>query len=124
MQTIIPATTTTPKITIDKNQNFFSFEGESFPEDVKAFFDPIMTPIEAHLRGLNDTQVKFEFFLTYFNSASTKVFFNLFNLLEEVSEFNLINVDWKFHAEDDTAEEFGKEFQEDLLNVNFNFIAI
>lgn len=124
MQTIIPATTTTPKITIDKNQNFFSFEGEAFPEDVKAFFDPIILPIESHLRGLNDAQVKFKFFLTYFNSASTKVFFNLFNLLEEVSEFNTITVDWKFHAEDDTAEEFGKEFQEDLSNVDFNFIAI
>ncbi|AFV98100.1 MULTISPECIES: DUF1987 domain-containing protein [unclassified Sulfuricurvum] len=122
--TTIPATVTTPKIVLDTQNNLFSFEGESYPEDVNAFFDPIITPLKTHLNNLQDSDIQFDFFLTYFNSASTKVFFNLFALLEEISEFNSVTVNWKHHEEDDTAEEFGQEFKEDLDNVRFNFIAI
>ncbi|MFZ3052618.1 MAG: DUF1987 domain-containing protein [Sulfuricurvum sp.] len=120
----IASTVTTPKIIVDTQKNFYSFEGESYPEDVNAFFDPIMDPIVVHLKKQKDATIEFEFFLTYFNSASTKVFYNLFMLLEDVSEFNSVNVNWKHHEEDDTAEEFGQDFMEDLVNVNFNFIAI
>ncbi|MGA9046276.1 DUF1987 domain-containing protein [Sulfuricurvum sp.] len=122
--TTIPATVTTPKIVLDTQNNLFSFEGESYPEDVNAFFDPIIAPLKTHLKNLQDADIQFDFFLTYFNSASTKVFFNLFALLEEITEFNSVTVNWKHHEEDDTAEEFGQEFKEDLDNVRFNFIAI
>lgn len=122
--TTIPATVTTPKIVLDTQNNLFSFEGESYPEDVNAFFDPIILPLKTHLKNLQDADIQFDFFLTYFNSASTKVFFNLFALLEEITEFNNVTVNWKHHEEDDTAEEFGQEFKEDLDNVRFNFIAI
>jgi hypothetical protein len=122
--TTIQATVTTPKIVLNTQNNVYSFEGESYPEDVNAFFDPIMNPLRTHLRNQNDANIHFDFFLTYFNSASTKVFFNLFALLEEISEFNSVSVNWKHHEEDDTAEEFGQEFKEDLDNVQFNFITI
>jgi hypothetical protein len=124
MITEIKSTATTPLIVLDYAKNIYLFEGESFPEDVNDYFDPIMHPLEDHLRKLQNGNIQMDFFLTYFNSASTKVFFNLFNLLEEVSEFNSVTVNWKYHAEDDTAEEFGQEFKEDLVNVEFNFVAI
>jgi hypothetical protein len=122
--TTVQATVTTPKIVLDTRNNFYSFEGESYPEDVNAFFDPIMNPLREHLKNLQDADIQFDFFLTYFNSASTKVFFNLFTLLEDLTEFNRVTVNWKHHEDDDTAEEFGQEFKEDLDNVLFNFIAV
>ena len=70
----IPATVTTPKIVLDTHTNVYSFEGESYPEDVNAFFDPIMVPLKTHLKNQQDSNIQFDFFLTYFNSASTKVF--------------------------------------------------
>jgi len=121
---IFEATAVTPKITLDLANNYFSFEGESYPEDVNAFYDPIMKPIESYLRNSEGKNFEFDFFLTYFNSASTKVFFNLFNLLEETTESNSVTVNWKHYEEDDTAEEFGQEFKEELDNVVFNFVAL
>ena len=120
----IPATVTTPKIVLDTHTNVYSFEGESYPEDVNAFFDPIMVPLKTHLKNQQDSTIQFDFFLTYFNSASTKVFFNLFSTLDEISEFNTVTVNLKHHEEDDTAEEFGQDFKEEINNVQFNFIAI
>jgi len=122
--TTIPSTVTTPKIVLDTHNNVYSFEGESYPEDVNAFFDPIMNPLKTHLKNQNDANIQFDFFLTYFNSASTKVFFNLFSTLDEISEFNSVTVNWKHHEEDDTAEEFGQDFKEEIENVQFNFITI
>lgn len=124
MITELKDTATTPHVLLNYDKNYFLFEGESYPEDVNTYFDPIMKPLETHLRKLQNANIQMDFFLTYFNSASTKVFFNLFNLLEEVSEFNSVTVNWKYHAEDDTAEEFGQEFNEDLVNVQFNFVAL
>ena len=122
--TTIQSTVTTPKIILDTQNNIYSFEGESYPEDVNAFFDPIMKPLKAHLKSQQNRNIQFDFFLTYFNRASTKVFFNLFSTLDEVSEFNNVIVNWKHHEEDDTAEEFGQDFKEDINNIQFNFITI
>lgn len=121
---IVEATAVTPKITLDPSKNYFSFEGESYPEDVNAFYDPIIKPLETYLKNSEGKAFEFDFFLTYFNSASTKVFFNLFNLLEDVTEMNSVTVNWKHYEEDDTAEEFGHDFKEDLVNVCFNFITL
>ncbi|MGZ5207931.1 MAG: DUF1987 domain-containing protein [Sulfuricurvum sp.] len=122
--TTIPSTATTPKIVLDTQHNVYSFEGESYPKDVNAFFDPIMHPLKTHLKNQNDANIQFDFFLTYFNSASTKVLFNLFSTLDEISEFNSVIVNWKHHKEDDTAEEFSQDIKEEIENVQFNFITI
>ena len=43
----------------------------------------------------------------------------LFELLDEAAEGRIIEIEWHYHEEDDTMEEFGEEFAEDIENASF-----
>ncbi len=43
----------------------------------------------------------------------------LFELLDEMAEMRNVEIEWHYHEEDDTMEEFGEEFAEDMENASF-----
>ena len=48
-----------------------------------------------------------------------RVFMKLFELLDEMAEERNVEIEWHYHEEDDTMEEFGEEFAEDMENASF-----
>ena len=126
MQTIkIPAGQGTPEIILDFSNTTFSFTGESYPEDVNAFYGKILETIRAFVSNLNNDTVKVIMHLAYFNSASTKVFHNMFQILENTVDNKGIvaEVDWIYHEEDDMSLEFAEGFMEDFETIKFNLIS-
>ena len=58
--------------------------------------------------------------LYYFNSSSAKFFFDFFDFLDESAAGNKeISVIWRYREDDDTMQDAGEEFQEDLGNLIF-----
>ena len=58
--------------------------------------------------------------LTYFNSSSSKVLLDIFDLLDEAGENgNKIVIHWLYDKGNETLQEYGEEFQEDFENVEF-----
>ena len=47
----------------------------------------------------------------------------LFELLDKAAENRTVEVEWYYHEEDDTMEEFGEEFAEDMENSLFKLIS-
>ncbi len=126
MQTItIPAGQGTPEIILDFQNMSFSFKGESYPEDVNAFYNKILDTMKGFVTNLNGDTVKVVMHLVYFNSASTKVFHNMFQMLETAVDENGIvsEVDWIYHEEDDMSLEFVEGFKEDFETIRFNLIS-
>ena len=68
--------------------------------------------------GSSET-ITFVFKLIYFNSSSARVLMKLFELLDEIAEERNVEIEWHYHEEDDTMEEFGEEFAEDMENASF-----
>jgi len=121
----IEATERSPKIELDFGKNVYSLSGESYPEDVTAFFGPIMEKLESHFEGLEGADILFNFELIYFNSSSAKIIMGLFDMLEEVAEEgNKVNITWTFEEDDDNMEELGEEFGEDLEAAKFKMKAV
>ncbi|HAT49414.1 MAG: DUF1987 domain-containing protein [Nitrospirae bacterium] len=119
----IDRTERSPEVDFNFGNNVFSLRGESYPEDVPAFFGPYISALETHLGGLNSGNVAFNFEMTYFNSTSAKVVMKLFDLLEKTAEKGVaVTVNWLFDAEDDNMEELGEEFGEDLKIATFNLV--
>ena len=117
----IAATERSPEIDFDFAANVFSLRGESYPEDVTQFYGPIMEKLDAHLSGLSDGEVEFNFELIYFNSSTAKTLMNLFDLLDSTAASgNKVVVNWFFDADDENMEELGEEFGEDLENAEFH----
>jgi hypothetical protein len=102
---IIEKTKSTPTIIFDIKNGNFEITGRSLPEDAERFYQPVIQWLQLYLRNPN-TVSTFVFELEYFNSASSKIFMQIFRLLN-ISFVNGINIsiDWCYEDDDmDTLE--------------------
>jgi hypothetical protein len=122
---VIPASERSPDVELNFSTGKMKLRGESYPEDVAAFYGPVMAALNKYLGGLTDADVCFDIELVYFNSSSAKALMNLLLLLEKAGAAgNRIVVNWHFSSDDDTMQEFGEDFSEDLEHVKFNLCAV
>ena len=116
---VIEATKRTPAIHFDFQANQLTLSGESYPEDVNAFYGNIMDSLKVYLEQSVDKNIIVSFDLVYFNSSSAKVLIRMFDMLDEAAKQNRILVEWFFLEDDDNMAELGEEFGEDLENAEF-----
>ena len=120
----ISAAQRTPEINFDFETNTFLMRGESYPEDIKDFYGPPIMQLTEHLEGLENEKVHFTFEFIYFNSSTAKIIMNLFDLLDSTAErVNTVTINWAFAPDDDTMEELGEEFCEELKHATFTLLA-
>ncbi|MGA7778829.1 MAG: DUF1987 domain-containing protein [Paraburkholderia sp.] len=116
----IAATTTSPEVDFQFDQNALILRGESYPENAAAFYAPIIERLRAYLESRNDAVITVQVTLTYFNSSSTKMLFSVFDALDRAaSSGNRVLVRWYRDAEDETILEFGEELQADFKAIEF-----
>ncbi|CCQ74848.1 DUF1987 domain-containing protein [Magnetospira sp. QH-2] len=116
----IEATDRSPEIDFDFANNKFNLRGESYPEDVTAFYGPVVAKLEEHLGNQDGAAIAFNFELIYFNSSSAKILMGLFDLLDDTADDgNEVTITWAYEEEDDNMQELGEEFGEDLENAKF-----
>ena len=60
-------------------------KGESYPEDITAFYGPVIGQLSEHLDSVDGVEIQFNFELIYFNSSSAKIFLGLFETLDEAA---------------------------------------
>ena len=116
----LPATVRTPQVSFNFSENRLRLVGESYPEDVSSFYNPLFEALDDYLEGLAPGRCRFDFELIYFNSSSAKAIMLLMGKLDEAASRGCqIDVYWFYDPEDDTMEELGEDFGEDLLDANF-----
>ena len=115
----IESTERTPRIFFDYDNHHFEISGEAYPENSDEFFRPVMDALQAYIASGASDKISFLFKLIYFNSSSARVLMKLFELLDEAAESRSVEIEWYYHEEDDTMEEFGEEFAEDMENASF-----
>ncbi len=118
------ATKYTPEIYFDAGTNILRVKGESYPENIAEFASPLFSWLENYLENLSEQTFTVNIELIYFNSSSSKMLLDLFDLLQEEVTDNGKNiiVNWIYDVENDAAQEYGEEFQEDLDSLPFNLI--
>jgi hypothetical protein len=117
----IPASTRTPAIDFDFDKNHLKLSGESYPEDVTEFYNPIFAALDAYLNGPEPASCRFDFELIYLNSSSAKAIMMLMDKLDAAAAKGAsVDVYWYYDEEDDTMQELGEEFGEDLENAKFH----
>ena len=118
----LEATKYTPEIKLDTN-GVISISGKSYPENTFEFYLPVMNWIKEYFTSYAANITKFNIEITYLNSSSSKLFFDLFDLLEENSSDHDIEVNWIYDEENESALESGEDFQDDFENLNINLMA-
>ncbi len=120
---LIEATKYTPEISFNAETNVLEINGETYPENTAEFYSPVFEWLEAYLNQLQDQKVTVNMEIIYFNSSSSKVLMDLFDRFEEsVKEGKEIEINWIYHKEDESALEYGEEFQEDLEILKLNLV--
>ncbi len=117
----IPATERSPEVDFDFDNHRLRLKGESYPEDVAAFYGPVFETLDGYFDELRDGTCCFDFELIYFNSSSAKAITSLLEKLDKVAAGGAtVTVNWYYDEEDDTMRQLGEEFGEDLEHATFH----
>jgi hypothetical protein len=115
------ATDRSPEISFDFANHHLRIKGESYPEDVNVFYGPVLEALERYLQELGEGTCRVDFELLYFNSSSAKAIMTLLERLDDAAARGAsISIHWHYDEEDDTMEELGVEFSEDLEHATFH----
>jgi hypothetical protein len=119
----IPGSKTTPEIMFNRETHELSIKGESFPENTSEFYTPVFEWLENYLSSITDQSVMMNIELMYFNSSSSKVLMDFFDMLEEnVEQGKDITVNWLYDEDNEMAIEYGEDFMEDLELLPFHLV--
>ena len=118
----IQGTDDTPSVIFDAQNKVFQISGRSMPEDVTAFYDPLLEWLDEFAEEVNE-KVVFEFKLEYFNTASSKLLLDILLKLEEMYEDGKeILVKWYYNEDDEDMEEAGEEYA-DIVEVPIELVS-
>jgi hypothetical protein len=112
----------TPKITLDTN-GIISLVGKSYPENTFEFYAPVIDWVKEYFETSAKEITTINMEIIYFNSSSSKVFFDFFDLLEEYNDECNIEINWIFDDENESAEEAGEDFIEDFEDLNIKLVT-
>ena len=121
---IIEPTKYTPQILFDPDAHILEIRGESYPENISGFYEPIFEWLASYFEEERLTNVTVNVEMRYFNSSSSKMFLDFFDMMEEVAaeKDTHITVNWHYDEENEMILEYGEEFKEDLPSLAFNLV--
>jgi len=119
----IEQTKSSPEIDFNAKTNVLKIQGESYPENTIRFYVPIINWLEQYSQNIKNQSVEVNIELIYFNSSSSQILLNIFDLLEKCQQNeNQVTVNWIYDEENDSALESGEDFQEELSFITFNLV--
>ena len=123
METIkIMGTDDTPTVILDAENDIFEISGRSLPEDVTAFYDPILNWLDEYAANPNPKTI-FTFKLVYFNTASSKLLLDILMKFEEMRENGMdVLIKWYYPEDDEDMQEAGEEYA-DIVDVPFEQVS-
>ncbi len=116
----IKATTYTPEVKGIMESGFLKFSGEGYFSYSRYFFIPIFSWLDACLQKQKFNVFRLEFWMTYFNTTTSRRFFDIVKMLEKYQSEtnNPVEVHWYCEEDDIEMQESAEEFNEDsTLNI-------
>lgn len=109
----IPPSDSTPAVQYDATSATLKFSGESYPENVSAFYEPVFAWVRQALAERVPLKVVLAF--GYLNTSSTKAVLDLLVMLEDHHRAGgRVEVEWHYNPALEVMQEAGEEFGEDL----------
>lgn len=121
---VVVETKSSPRIAFNPLTHCHEISGESYPENCSKFYGPMFEWLEIYLGNVSSVRLELSIDILYFNSSSSKVFMDLFDLLDDAASLNTdVVVNWRYHEDNELALECGEEFMEDVKNIDFNLVS-
>jgi hypothetical protein len=116
----IAATDRTPEVILTSQPAKLSIKGESYPEDVSAFYGQVIQAVNALVEApAGPFEVEIQ--LIYINSSSIKAIFRIFEGFEEYrKKGQKVAIQWSADEDDDIMQELGEDFIDRFPNLTIN----
>jgi hypothetical protein len=119
----IAATDRTPEIILSSQPAKLSIKGESYPEDVSAFYGQVIQAVNTLVEtpaGPFDVEIQ----LIYINSSSIKAIFRVFEGFDEYRKKGQnVSIQWLADEDDDIMQELGEDFIDRFPNLTINTLS-
>lgn len=120
----IKGTSSTPSIILDPEAKSYEISGRSLPEDVVAFYTPVLEWLDKYADNIPEDQMVFNFKLVYYNTASSKMLYEIMKKLEDiVNAGGDVLAKWHFDEDDEDMEEAGEEYAEVVEDLPFEQVS-
>jgi len=121
---IIEASSFTPEVLMQAENNIFRISGNCYPESPELFFQPVMEWLQEYLfSSKNTTEIPFHFEFNYYNTSTSKVIAKLFRLIEDSPCANKVNIFWHYDETDKDMLKAGQRYSS-LYKLNFHLKPI
>ena len=121
--TIIKETKYTPEVNLDVRNGILNIKGNSYPENTLEFYDPILNLMEEFFKNTEIIDIILNIEIVYFNSSSSRVFFEIFDLIEDNSKDLNFQINWIYENDNESVLEIGEDFKDDFQKLEFNILA-
>jgi hypothetical protein len=120
----IAATDRTPEIVLTLQPAKLSIKGESYPEDVSAFYGQVIQAVNALVESPAG-ELNVEIQLIYINSSSIKAIFRIFEGFDEYRKKGQnVSIQWFADEDDDIMQELGEDFIDRFPNLTIKTLSI
>ena len=116
----IEKTISSPEIISSYKNKTITIKGESYPENPFKFYEPLVEFINEFIKIEQSLLLSVE--LNYYNSSSTKVLYDIFDILDE-SDLR-VNIKWMYNESDELSLENGEDYIEDYPDLNIELVKI
>jgi hypothetical protein len=118
----ILATNDSPAINFNPNKDKFMVVGNSMPENSIAFYRQVIDWLKEYVKDPNPKS-EFVFQMNLLNTSSSKIFMDIFKLINQVADKSEVKVLWYYSYGDEDIQEIGVDFKE-FTHVNFELVPV
>ncbi len=114
----------TPTIDFNGETGVLSIKGQSYPEHAEEIFAPVFEWLERYLQIPNRT-ITLNFELSYFNTATSRRFQDLLEMLEAYKneKGGNVTINWHYREDDYDMLENGEDYIESI-DLNINLVSV
>ena len=120
MQVLNEKTNRMPGVSLDAKNHAMLLEGEAYPEDVAAAFEPLIKSISTTLANSGETPMTVKFQLQYFNSGSSRKILEIIKMIDAGDTAH--NIEWLADPEDDEMIDHGNRFSRAVSKAGFTVV--
>jgi SiaC family regulatory phosphoprotein len=120
---IIKASNKTPSINFDAKSGSMQIHGYSLPENSFEFYEPILNWLDEYILSPNE-KTEVDIRLVVLNTSSSKMFIDIFRIINKLVELNTseVKVVWYYEIDDEDLHEIAIQYKE-ICKATFEIIG-
>lgn len=118
----LQTTDNSPEVILSYTDGLIELGGKSYPENTFEFYEPIIDWLKEYFDGYARDITIINIKLTYFNSATTQILFDILDVVSEGTKDELI-FNWYYDAQNENGLEDYEDFSQEFEDLNIQAIA-